>query len=82
LECPVKAECLQYALDKDERFGIFGGFSERERRRMKPRPVKDSDLCRNNHRKSVTGANNDGSCAQCRRDAGRRRDAAAARNRR
>lgn len=33
--CPVAAECLQYALDHDERFGIWGGFSERERRRMK-----------------------------------------------
>ena len=35
--CPVKAECLQYALENDERFGIWGGLSERERRRMKRR---------------------------------------------
>ena len=33
--CPVRAECLQYALDHDERFGIWGGMSERERRRLK-----------------------------------------------
>ena len=33
--CEVKAECLQYALDQDERFGIWGGLSERERRRLK-----------------------------------------------
>lgn len=33
--CPVKKECLDYALDRDERFGIWGGASERERRRMK-----------------------------------------------
>lgn len=33
--CPVRAECLQYALDHDERFGIWGGLSERERRRLK-----------------------------------------------
>lgn len=32
--CEVRAECLQAAFDKDERFGIFGGFSERERRRF------------------------------------------------
>lgn len=33
--CTVKAECLEYALAKDERFGIWGGLSERERRRLK-----------------------------------------------
>jgi len=32
--CPVKAECLAYALDKGEGFGIWGGLSERERRRL------------------------------------------------
>jgi WhiB family redox-sensing transcriptional regulator len=31
----VKAECLSYALSNDERFGIWGGLSERERRRLK-----------------------------------------------
>ena len=33
--CPVRAECLDYALRNDERFGIWGGLSERERRRAK-----------------------------------------------
>jgi WhiB family redox-sensing transcriptional regulator len=33
--CPVKAPCLQYALDRDERFGVWGGLSERERRRLR-----------------------------------------------
>ncbi len=37
--CEVRAECLEYALDKDERFGIWGGLSERERRRLKRRTV-------------------------------------------
>lgn len=31
--CSVRAECLEYALLNDERFGIWGGMSERERRR-------------------------------------------------
>ena len=31
----VQAECLEFALDNDERFGIWGGMSERERRRLK-----------------------------------------------
>ncbi len=33
--CDVKAECLDYALAHDERFGIWGGLSERERRRLR-----------------------------------------------
>lgn len=35
--CPVTAECLEYALARDERFGIWGGLSERERRAIKKR---------------------------------------------
>ena len=35
--CEVRAECLEYALCHDERFGIWGGLSERERRRLKRR---------------------------------------------
>jgi WhiB family redox-sensing transcriptional regulator len=37
--CEVRAECLAYALDHDERFGVWGGLSERERRRLKATPV-------------------------------------------
>jgi WhiB family redox-sensing transcriptional regulator len=37
--CEVKAECLEYALSNDERFGIWGGLSERERRRLRRRAV-------------------------------------------
>jgi len=37
--CEVRAECLEYALEHDERFGIWGGLSERERRRIKRRAV-------------------------------------------
>ena len=33
--CEVRGECLEYALENDERFGIGGGLSERERRRLK-----------------------------------------------
>ena len=35
LGCEVRDACLDYALAHDERFGIWGGLSERERRRLK-----------------------------------------------
>jgi WhiB family redox-sensing transcriptional regulator len=37
LSCEVRVQCLEYALENDERFGIWGGLSERERRRVKKR---------------------------------------------
>jgi WhiB family redox-sensing transcriptional regulator len=37
--CEVRDACLEYALAHDERFGIWGGLSERERRRVKKRAV-------------------------------------------
>lgn len=35
MACSVRDECLEYALEHDERFGIWGGLSDRERRRLK-----------------------------------------------
>jgi WhiB family redox-sensing transcriptional regulator len=35
--CEVTAQCLEYALQNDERFGIWGGLSERERRKLRKR---------------------------------------------
>ncbi|WP_170220999.1 MULTISPECIES: WhiB family transcriptional regulator [Amycolatopsis] len=37
--CEVRDDCLEYALAHDERFGIWGGLSERERRKLKKRAV-------------------------------------------
>lgn len=34
LFCDVRAECLQYALTHNERWGVWGGHSERERRKL------------------------------------------------
>ncbi len=33
--CVVREECLEYAIVKGEKFGIWGGMSERERRRVR-----------------------------------------------
>jgi WhiB family redox-sensing transcriptional regulator len=32
--CTVRAECLEYALEHEIRFGIWGGMAERDRRRL------------------------------------------------
>lgn len=37
LSCEVRSDCLNYALTNDERFGIWGGLSERERRKLQRR---------------------------------------------
>ena len=34
-ECVVRDECLEHALASGERFGVWGGTSERERRRIR-----------------------------------------------
>lgn len=33
--CDVRTACLQAALDNDERWGVWGGLSERERRKIR-----------------------------------------------
>ncbi len=33
--CVVREDCLEYALTNSEKFGIWGGLSERERRRIR-----------------------------------------------
>ena len=32
--CPVREECLHYALESRERFGIWGGTTDKERRKL------------------------------------------------
>jgi WhiB family redox-sensing transcriptional regulator len=34
-ECPVRAECLDHALEGRDRHGIWGGLSERQRRKLR-----------------------------------------------
>lgn len=34
-DCPVRTDCLEYALGHNEDHGVWGGASERERRRIR-----------------------------------------------
>jgi WhiB family redox-sensing transcriptional regulator len=39
--CVVRGDCLEYALANGEKFGIWGGLSERERRRLRRQRAQD-----------------------------------------
>ena len=34
--CPVRMACLAFALERNEKFGVWGGLTERERGRLSP----------------------------------------------
>jgi hypothetical protein len=38
--CPIRLECLEYALAADEEYGVWGGLSPVERRRLKQKNRK------------------------------------------
>ena len=44
--CSVRLDCLQYALDRRERFGIWGGLTASERQRMHRREHRNSSIDR------------------------------------
>lgn len=39
--CPVADECLSYAMDHDEDYGIWGGLTENQRRDLKRRAMRE-----------------------------------------
>jgi WhiB family redox-sensing transcriptional regulator len=41
--CPVRAECLDYALDTDQKHGVWGGLSVNERRKLKREAKRGKD---------------------------------------
>ena len=38
--CPVRVECLRWALDSGQEFGVWGGLSEAERRSVRRRTAR------------------------------------------
>lgn len=40
--CVVRVDCLEFALQNGEKFGIWGGLSERERRRIRRQRVQET----------------------------------------
>jgi hypothetical protein len=75
--CPVRAECLAYALANGERYGVWGGLSQRELRRQ-PRPATAPDRHCRKRLHVLAGANtaSDGRCLACKRDSEAARRAA------
>lgn len=56
--CPVRLHCLADALENRIDFGVWGGMTERERRRLlrrHPRVENWKALLRHLHREAVTG---------------------------
>lgn len=75
--CPVQVECLQYALDNNEAFGVWGGTTPRQRGRIRrgvsetPRPATVQE------RRNPNGHGKACLCSQCRGfQADRRRECA------
>ncbi len=42
--CSARGDCLAYALERNERFGVWGGLSERERRVLRRGAVASVDV--------------------------------------
>lgn len=66
--CPVREECLEYALANDEQFGIWGGKALRERRQIKRdrgRVRSPRTHCTRGHNLEHVGRWADGRCGQC-----------------
>ena len=56
--CVVRMDCLEYALVNGEKFGIWGGLSERERRRLRRQRAQAAR--RTSHSTQFLGASESG----------------------
>jgi WhiB family redox-sensing transcriptional regulator len=65
--CDVQEQCLNYALDNNERWGIWGGTSEKDRQQLRER--KPKTVCANGHdweANAVERPNGWKACRKCR----------------
>ena len=66
--CPVKDECLEHALEHRIEHGVWGGCSERERRRILKRRRDDDTSCvADRHTAATRSAESDRSGRSARR---------------
>lgn len=72
--CPVRRECLEYAITNREPFGVWGGLTEHQRRELHPgrTPADERTHCPNGHDLAEVGRRTNGYCRQCDRDRSRR----------
>lgn len=74
--CPVRAECLEHAVDARERWGVWGGMAERERRKLiaARATAEGVAMCRyRRHVKDEANTGPRGRCMDCKRESDSRR---------
>lgn len=73
MRCSVRVTCLNYALENDERFGIWGGLTERERRKLTSPMASRDEIRAWEHAADLALAEADGGCGTSRRGHSRSR---------
>lgn len=65
--CPVRVECLTHALDRQERYGIWGALSAHERYLVSSGRADPDQFnrCRNGHDRTLEGIDYKGQCRRC-----------------
>ena len=67
-DCPVRQECLDFALSHHEVIGVWGGLSPTERKGLRGRHRPRPGFCSHNHDLTFVGLDTQGGCRQCRKD--------------
>lgn len=59
--CPVQQQCLEFALSTNQEFGIWGGTSEEQRRRMRRNQGRDGGIPHGTVKRALHGCG----CERC-----------------